>query len=128
MNNDFNKEHQNNTLDIDEDTIKLMPHTALTQSDSYPKALANYLFREIIEEAHVKYNISQEDMKNMCKRAVNRAALYIAHTHINRPHTLQAFAIHAAECIDWDDSEITDEIEQEMDLIALAEQILNKLT
>lgn len=126
MNNYFNKD-QNNTLDIDEDTVKFMLHAALTQSDAYPKALANFLFREIIEEAHVKYNISQEDIQSMCKQAVNRAALYIAHTQSKRPHTMQAFAIHAAGCNEWDNAEITDEIEREMDLIAVAEQILNKL-
>ena len=32
------------------------------------KVLANYIFREVIEDAHVKYNISQEDMKR-CARA-----------------------------------------------------------
>lgn len=125
MNNDFNKDQ--NTLDIDEDTVKLLLQAALTQSDAYPKALANFLFREVIEEAHTKYNISQEDMRAMCKQAVNRAALYIAHTQSKRPHTMQAFAIHAAGCSEWDDAEETEEIEREMDLIALAEQILDKL-
>ena len=41
------------------------------------KALANYIFREVIEDAHVKYNISQEDMKAMCKSAVNRAEVIL---------------------------------------------------
>ncbi len=126
MDNYFNKD-QNNELDIDEDTVKLLLQAALTQSDAYPKALANFLFREIIEDAHTKYNISQEDMRRMCKQAVNRAALYIAHTRSKRPHTMQAFAIHAAECTDWDDAEITEEIEREMDLIAIAEQMLDRL-
>ncbi len=126
MNNSFDKD-QNNELDIDEDTVKLLLQAALTQSDAYPKALANFLFREIIEDAHTKYNISQEDMRRMCKQAVNRAALYIAHTRSKRPHTMQAFAIHAAECTDWDDAEMTEEIEREMDLIAIAEQMLDRL-
>jgi len=82
------------------------------------------MFREIIEDAHVKYNISQEDMKAMCKRAVNRAALYIALTHSERPTTMSAFAIHAAVCDGWDDSETTAEIEKEMDLIADCEKLL----
>ena len=41
------------------------------------RALAYFLFREIIEDAHTKYNISQEDVKAMTKMAVNRAALYL---------------------------------------------------
>lgn len=126
MNNSFDKD-QNKTLDIDEDTVKLLLQAGLTQSDAYPKALANFLFREIIEDAHTKYNISQEDMRRMCKQAVNRAALYIAHTRSKRPHTMQAFAIHAAECSEWDDAEITEEIERELDLIVIAEKILGRL-
>ena len=125
MNTDFYNEYQNGVFDSD--TIKFTLNAALMQSDVYPKALANFLFRELIEDAHVKYNISQEDMKTMCKRAVNRAAFYIALTHSKRPHTMQAFAIHAAGTYDWDDSEQTDEIEHEMDLIAFTEQILNRI-
>lgn len=45
--------------------------------DYQAKAVANYIFREIIEDAHAKYNISQEDMKSMCKQAVNRASLML---------------------------------------------------
>ena len=46
MNNFFDNDPEN-TLDIDEDTVKFMLSAALTQSDAYPKALANFLFREI---------------------------------------------------------------------------------
>ena len=50
----------------------------LTASVDYgAKALANYLFREIIEEAHTKYRISEDDVKTMTKQAVNRAACYL---------------------------------------------------
>ena len=41
------------------------------------KALANFIFREIIEEAHSKYGISQEDIRAMCKTAVNNAAFFL---------------------------------------------------
>ena len=51
-----------------------MLNTAFGMNDTYAKALASYLFREVIEDAHVKYNISQADMKDMCKMAVNRAS------------------------------------------------------
>lgn len=43
-------------------------------------ALANYLFREVIEDAHVTYNISQKDMKAMCKDTVNRAVAILRAT------------------------------------------------
>ena len=43
-------------------------------SDILPKAIANFMFREVIEDAHTKYGISQADMRDMCIEAVNRAA------------------------------------------------------
>ena len=100
------------------DALKLMLMNGLSQSDSYPKALANFMFREIIEDAHAKYNISDEDIREMCKTAVNRAALYIAIARHCDPVYMQAFAIHAADCTGWDDAEQTEEIEREMDMIA----------
>lgn len=35
------------------------------------KALANFLFRQVIEDAHSKYNIPQKEIKRMCKDTVN---------------------------------------------------------
>ena len=54
---------------------KQLFRSLIQDKDIMPKALANYMFREEIEDAHVKYDISQEDMKAMCKDAVNRAAV-----------------------------------------------------
>ena len=39
------------------------------------KAIANFLFREIIEDVHAKYNISQDEIREMCKEVVDRAAV-----------------------------------------------------
>lgn len=49
------------------DTNDLKPYLAVTmnQLDVHYKVLANFMFREIIEDAHTKYNISDE---NMCKK------------------------------------------------------------
>lgn len=49
----------------------------LEQPDSPAKATANFLFREIVEDAHSKYNIPQSEMKEMCRKAVNRAQFLI---------------------------------------------------
>lgn len=53
------------------------------------KALANMLHREIIEDAHVKYNISQEDMEIMNRTAVNKAKIFI--DLMNDKRKLKAF-------------------------------------
>jgi hypothetical protein len=94
------------------DTDKNLLITALSQKDVYPKALANFMFREIIEDAHAKYNISQEDMKVMCKEAVNRAALFIAIQE--NPELYKAFAINAIAGVEWDESEMTEELFERM--------------
>ena len=41
------------------------------------KALAYLVIREIIEDVHAEYNISQDEMKAMNKKAVNRAAMFL---------------------------------------------------
>lgn len=43
----------------------------------FAKALAYYLYREVIEDAHSDYNISQEDMFAMNIKSVNRAKLLV---------------------------------------------------
>jgi hypothetical protein len=91
-----------------DDANRLFLITALSQKDVYPKALASFLFREIIEDAHVKYNISQEDMKAMCIDAVNRAALFLAIK--DKPELYTAFAIHALQGVEWDEAELTEEL------------------
>jgi hypothetical protein len=40
------------------------------------KALAYFVFREVIEDMHSNYTISQEEMAAMNKKAVNRAAAF----------------------------------------------------
>ena len=97
------------------DFEKALLNSVATQSDVYPKALANFLFREIIEDAHVKYNISQEDIKAMCKAAVNRAAMFLG--LIDNPKLHKAFAIYAIGSEEWDDAEITEDILEAMETL-----------
>ena len=93
-------------------TDKNMLIAALSQKDVYPKALANFMFREIIEDAHAKYNISNEDMKAMNKEAVNRAMLFL--TIKSDPEMYRAFAIEALGCNEWDESEMTEDLYDRM--------------
>ena len=45
--------------------------------NSAAKSLAYFVFREVVEDVHSKYNISQEEMMAMNKKAVNRAAMFL---------------------------------------------------
>ncbi len=97
-----------------EDPMKVLLDGALKISEWESKALAGFLFREVIEDAHVKYNISQEDMKVMCKDAVNRAAMFLK---IKGTDLYRAFAIHALEGFEWDDPEETDFLKETIELL-----------
>lgn len=79
---------------------------AVSRGHANAKALAYFLFREIIEDAHVKYNISQEDMKAMNKKACDRAEMYLDLSEKER----EAFKIEAIGCDCWDPPEITEDI------------------
>jgi len=85
---------------------KQLCQLAATQKDAYAKALANFIFREVIEDAHAKYDISQEDMREMCKNAVDRAALFLS---IQNTGLYKAFAIYAVPGLEWDDADMEGE-------------------
>lgn len=80
---------------------------ATSIQDCYAKALANFVFRDIIEDAHSKYNISQEDMKQMCKVAVDRSALFLSIQ--KNPSLYKAFSVYAIPALSWDDADIENE-------------------
>ena len=97
-----------------EDTLKMMYERALQHNDVYSKALANFVFIQVIETAHVKYNISQENIKQMCKDAVNRAAIFLSTQEDEDLY--KAFAIEAIHCIEWDDPEIPENLTGEIEM------------
>lgn len=88
---------------------------AKAQDGAYAKALVNYLFREIIEDAHEKYNISQADMEAMCRTAVNRAALFLDIQ--TRPEMYDAFALYAIVGLEWDAPAATEDTEKTLNML-----------
>lgn len=84
-----------------------------SDKDIIPKAIANFLFREIIEDAHAKYNISQDDMKEMCKEAVNRAA--VLERVLRDLNLTKALVLYGYSSQNWDspdESEVDDMIQK----------------
>ena len=73
---------------------------AIQQPNHQAKALTNFLFREIIKDAHAKYNISQDDMRSMCRNAVNRAALYL---ELQKNGLSDVFSIYSIPGLNWED-------------------------
>lgn len=95
-----------------DDVIIQFYKRACSISNALPKALANYLCREVIEVFHSKYNIPDVDMKQINKKSVNRAALFIK--LCDDPKLKNAFLIEAVNCSQWDEPEMTKDIERDL--------------
>lgn len=95
-----------------DETLLEIYKIANSQDNVYSKALANFLFREIIEDCHTKYKISQDDMKQMCKEVVNRAKLYLQIR--NDPKLNLAFSIEAYYGREWDEPEMTEDLKKRL--------------
>ena len=84
---------------------------ASSLKDAYPKALADFMFRQVIEDAHSKYHISIEDIKVLCKDAVNRAAAFLE--ILNDPDMYRGFVMYAINGTQWDDAKMTEYLEEQ---------------
>lgn len=73
---------------------------AKMDEDSEAKALANFLFRSVIENAHTAYNISQKDMEKMCREAVNKAAAFLEMQ--KNPAVYEVFQAEGLYGLEWD--------------------------
>lgn len=104
-------------------TADVIYRRAIMQDHVYAKALANFIFRQVTENAHCKYQISQEDMKEMCKEAVNRAEVFIQILENNDLY--RAFAIEAIDGIKWDEPELTEDLKKRMEFYRALSQDLN---
>ena len=88
--------------------------------DNQAKALAHFIFREVIEEAHSKYGISQDDIRAMCRQAVNNAAFFLEMEwgggHFKGTDTATAlkrfYYLNGLYGVTWDEPEWTDDHEQ----------------
>lgn len=68
---------------------------------SEEKALAYYMVREILEDLHTEGKISDEEMCEINKTAVNRAYIYLKAT--KNEDAYKGFIMNAAFCKEWDD-------------------------
>ncbi len=79
------------------------------------KALANFLFREVVEDIHAEGKISDAEMMQLNKTVLNRAA-YLTDNVLVSPDMRNAFKIEAVECTGWDDPEMTEDIVKKNEL------------
>lgn len=79
---------------------KKLYDSLVSDNDIVAKAIANFVFREVIEDAHTKYNISQDDMRDMCKEAVNRSA--VLEQMFNDEELKKALILYGYSTNEWD--------------------------
>ena len=95
--------------------------------DLKAKALAYYLFREIMEDVHAKYKISDDEMKEMNIKAANRAKLFLEGIMNDKWLTL-AFTIEASMCTGWNRAEISESEIKDFELFSsLAKRCLHMM-
>ena len=70
------------------------------------KALAYFVFREVIEDVHAEYNISQDEMKAMNRKAVNRAAMILECLE-NEERFASLISLLSLETTGWDNPKET---------------------
>lgn len=77
------------------------------------KGLAHVLCRELIEYAHAEYKISDEEMKRINKRAVNRASklMKLKEEHPKAYETYIAANV-ALYCNGWDEPEEDEDVKK----------------
>lgn len=75
-------------------------HSLVADESIMAKAIANFLFREIIEDVHAKYNISQDEIREMCKEAVDRAA--VLEQVLGDKKLKKALVLYGYSSLEWD--------------------------
>ena len=94
------------------DTARIaMLATAMQDEHAAAKALAHFMFREIVEDIHAQGKITDAEMKELNKEACNRAELLMEHILPVRDLRM-AFNIESIFCNGWDDPEITEELKE----------------
>lgn len=90
---------------------KQMIDKVMEDEHSAAKALAYFMFREIVEDIHAEGKITDEEMKGLNKAACNRGAFLLEHILPNED-LRTAFRIEAINCTGWDPPEIDEELER----------------
>lgn len=90
------------------------------------KALAYFVFREIIEDVHAKYNISQDEMRAMNRKAVNRAATFLECLEDDERFT-SLVSLLSLETTGWDNPKETADTRGYLQLVEEGTEELRKI-
>ena len=95
--------------------LKDMLMNAMKDENAGAKALASYMFRDLVDDIHSEGKISEEEMEHLNREACNRAALFWNHIMMNKDMRT-AFLIEAVNVTGWDPPVMTDDMKKRLEL------------
>ena len=94
-----------------DDFTRTLVIKALADKDSFAKALAHYMFREIVEDIHSEGKITDEEMDLLNREACNRAGLFGDYI-MKDENLMKAFLIESNMASYFDPPVMTEDLEK----------------
>lgn len=89
--------------------------TTMQDENAGAKALANYMFRDIVEDIHADGKITDAEMEQLNREACNRAALFWDYVMTNKDMRT-AFLIESVNALNWDPPVMTEDMKKRLEL------------
>lgn len=96
---------------MDEFTGALVAN-AMRDKYALAKAIAHFMFREIVEDIHADGKITDDEMMSLNKEACNRADFLVK--VLSDKDTMLAFEIESAMCTGWEPPTMTDDLKERL--------------
>ena len=98
-----------------EESLENMLMTAMKDEYAGAKALASYMFRDLVEDIHSEGKITDAEMEKLNREACNRAALFWNHIMTNKDMRT-VFLIESLNVTGWDSPVMTDDMKKRLEL------------
>ena len=109
-----------------DDSVAVMLANSLKVKDAFPKAIAHFMFRELLEDIHAEGRITDVELSELNKKALNRASLLVDHI-IDDKYMREAFGMESVFCSEWDDPQMTKDLEERLEIYRSGAEVLKKL-
>ncbi|MBR3143061.1 MAG: hypothetical protein IKF09_07960 [Clostridiales bacterium] len=97
------------------DITEIFLQQSLNDEYALPKALAHFMFREIVEDIHSDNRITDAEMEQLNREACNRAGLFVSYI-MNDPDMRLAFSTESVFAREWDPPVMTEELSAKLQI------------
>lgn len=98
-----------------DDITEIFLQQSLNDEYALPKALAHFIFREIVEDIHADNRITDAEMEQLNREACNRAGLFVSYI-MNDPDMRNAFTIESMMSREWNPPVMTEELSAKLQI------------